>query len=206
MHLDPDAVLWDHAEAEDAPLLVLLHGLGSHEGDLFGLVPHLPAHLNVASLRAPFVVENGGRAWFEIEFQPEGPPIHSAEQVIESADAVIGWLDALGDRYSKIGLLGFSQGAAITLKVANLIPDRLQCVVALSGLLPRSLEDAQPSKLPAFIATGDFDPVITPERSRQFVEWAEANLDATVRHYPMAHQVIAEELADVRDFLGEHLV
>lgn len=205
MHLDADAVLWDHAEDHDAPLLVLLHGLGSHEGDLFGLVPHLPAELNIASLRAPLVTPYGGRAWFEIEPQPEGPPLHRREQIIEAGQAVVDWLDSLGTRYSRIGLLGFSQGAAITLKVASMIPERLACVVALSGLLPHSLEDASVTNLPAFVAVGDFDTVITAERSEQFVDWAQTHLDATVKRYPMAHQVVAEELADIREFLDQHL-
>ncbi|MBO1030063.1 dienelactone hydrolase family protein [Tessaracoccus sp. SD287] len=205
MQLDADAVLWDHAEDPDAPLLVLLHGLGSHEGDLFGLVPHLPAELNIASLRAPLVTPYGGRAWFDIEPQPEGPPLHRGEQIDAAGEAVVEWLDSLGTRFTRIGLLGFSQGAAITLKVASMIPERLQCVVALSGLLPKTLEDAPRTNLPAFVAVGDFDTVITADRSAQFVEWAETHLDATVRHYPMTHQVIAEELADIRQFLDEHL-
>lgn len=205
MRLDADAVLWDHAEDEDAPLLVLLHGLGSHEGDLIGLAPHLPPHLNIASLRAPRAAANGGRAWFDVEFSPDGPPQHRAEQISESGQAVVDWLDSLGDRYSRIGLLGFSQGAAITLKVATMIPERLSCIVALSGLLPRSLEDATPTGLPAFVGVGDFDNVISPERSKQFVDFAEANFDTTLRRYPMAHQVVAEELADIREFLTTHL-
>ena len=205
MQLDADAVLWDHSEDPDAPLLVLLHGLGSHEGDLFGLVPHLPAELNIASLRAPRVTPYGGRAWFDVEPQPQGPPLHSAQQIVEAGEAVVEWLDSLGSRYSKIGLLGFSQGAAITLKVSSLIPERLQCVVALSGLLPLTLEDAAKTNLPAFVAVGDFDNVITADRSEAFVEWAETHLDATVKRYPMAHQVIAEELDDIRAFLERHL-
>uniref|UniRef100_UPI003F7437F0 hypothetical protein n=1 Tax=Enterococcus faecium TaxID=1352 RepID=UPI003F7437F0 len=53
--IDDDAVLWSAAPAERAgrPLLVLLHGYGSNERDLFGLVPHLPAEFVFAALRAP---------------------------------------------------------------------------------------------------------------------------------------------------------
>ena len=53
--LDPDAVLWS-APAEDRgdrPLLVLLHGYGSHEGDLFGFVPHLPPEFVAARYHWP---------------------------------------------------------------------------------------------------------------------------------------------------------
>ena len=53
--LDPDAVLWSAPPHERAgrPLLVLLHGYGSNEQDLFGLRPYLPDAFVVASVRAP---------------------------------------------------------------------------------------------------------------------------------------------------------
>ena len=43
--IDADAVRWREGQPESGPgeLLVVMHGIGSHEGDLFGLAPHLPA-------------------------------------------------------------------------------------------------------------------------------------------------------------------
>ena len=65
MKIDPTAVLWSSPERErsDRPLLVLLHGYGSHEGDLFQLSPRLPLAPVIASVRAP-ISESGGWAWF----------------------------------------------------------------------------------------------------------------------------------------------
>jgi phospholipase/carboxylesterase len=62
MNIDASAVLWSAPERERAgrPLLVLLHGYGSHEGDLFGLSPRLPLGPVIASVRAP-LAERGGR-------------------------------------------------------------------------------------------------------------------------------------------------
>ena len=55
MRIDDEAVLWSASSADRAgrPLLVLLHGFNSHEGDLFGLAPYLPLAPAIASLRAP---------------------------------------------------------------------------------------------------------------------------------------------------------
>ena len=55
MQLDESAILWSAPERERAgrPLIVLLHGYGSHEGDLFSLSPRLPLAATVASLRGP---------------------------------------------------------------------------------------------------------------------------------------------------------
>ena len=75
MQLDTSAILWSAPERERAgrPLLVLLHGYGSHEGDLFGMSPGLPLGPVIASLRAP-VAENGGWAWWSRQDSPGGNP------------------------------------------------------------------------------------------------------------------------------------
>jgi phospholipase/carboxylesterase len=48
------------------PLLILLHGVGSNEHDLFGLAPYLDPRFLVLSARAPYVLMPGAYAWFEI--------------------------------------------------------------------------------------------------------------------------------------------
>src|SRR5690606_14160265 len=63
LQIDADVVRWREGEP-DGELLVVMHGIGSHEGDLFGLAPHLPAELTIASLRGP-IPYGGGFAWFE---------------------------------------------------------------------------------------------------------------------------------------------
>ena len=70
VQIDPEFVLWSAPERERAgrPLLVLLHGYGSHEGDLFALAPRLPLAPVIASLRAP-IRESAGYAWFTMTLQ-----------------------------------------------------------------------------------------------------------------------------------------
>jgi phospholipase/carboxylesterase len=67
MQIDPSAIVWSAPERErrDRPLLVLLHGYGSHEGDLFSLSPGLPLSPVIASLRAPLLA-GPGNAWFPL--------------------------------------------------------------------------------------------------------------------------------------------
>ena len=38
-----------------APLVILLHGRGSHEQEILSLAPHLPTGVTYAAVRAPFV-------------------------------------------------------------------------------------------------------------------------------------------------------
>lgn len=204
MEIDADAVLWREVEDEGARLLVLLHGVGSHEGDLFGLVPHLPANLNIASLRAPLPWPNGGRAWFELGFSADGQITYDADQVRAAGQAVVDWLESVADRFPQVALLGFSQGAATSLQVASVVPDRIERLVMLSGLLPFGEDVDGPRQLKSFIAIGDQDEVIGA-RSASLERWASENLDAEVHHYPIGHYVFGPELADLNAFLVDWL-
>jgi phospholipase/carboxylesterase len=75
MRIDPEAVLWPAPERDRAgrPLLVLMHGYASHEGDLFALSPRLPLGPVIASSRAP-ILENGGNVWFTMRYSTPGEP------------------------------------------------------------------------------------------------------------------------------------
>ena len=64
---------------EHPPLLLLLHGVGSNEEDLYGLVPYLDKRFLIVSARAPITLEPGSYAWFELTFTPQGPIINPAQ-------------------------------------------------------------------------------------------------------------------------------
>ena len=130
MHIDDEAVLWSASPSDRAgrPILVLLHGYNSHEGDLFGLAPYLPLEPAIASLRAP--VQTGyGHAWFPLLVEGE-------ELALEGADAattaIVEWLDRVAPDAS-VGLLGFSQGGTMALELLRRLPDRFAFAVSLAG-------------------------------------------------------------------------
>ncbi|WP_348648399.1 alpha/beta hydrolase [Cryobacterium breve] len=138
--IDPGAVLWSASEADRVgrPLLLILHGYGSHEGDLFSLAPHLPLKPVLAALRAPLPV-GGGWAWFPIgvpgaDVNPSAP---SATAVEAATDSVLAWLDALVVPPASVGLLGFSQGGAMALQLLRQAPDRFAFAVQALGLRRR---------------------------------------------------------------------
>src|SRR5689334_2129116 len=60
------------AGSDAPPLLILLHGYGSNEQDLFGLAPYLDPRFLILSLRAPYELMPGGYAWFEIGWTANG--------------------------------------------------------------------------------------------------------------------------------------
>jgi len=206
MHLDTDAIIWSAPEAQRAtrPLLVLLHGYGSHEGDLFGLSPQLPLEPVIASLRAP-IAENGGYAWFPRRASTPGDP--APDDVDAAASAVIDWLDSI--EYTRVSLLGFSQGAALALQLLRHAPSRFTATVALSGFVASGghAGDAELARTrPAvFWGRGTADQMIPTAAVDRTDAWLPAHADATVRIYEdLAHSISRPELSDFTRFLSEH--
>ncbi|MEP2277858.1 MAG: phospholipase, partial [Maribacter sp.] len=50
------------------PVLFMLHGYGSNEEDLFSFAPELPEELCIIAVRAPYILQPYGYAWYAINF------------------------------------------------------------------------------------------------------------------------------------------
>src|SRR5205085_4502698 len=53
--------------SEKPPLIILLHGVGSNEEDLFSFAENLPGKFLVISARAPHVLSPGSYAWYHVD-------------------------------------------------------------------------------------------------------------------------------------------
>ncbi|WP_349898798.1 alpha/beta hydrolase [Parafrigoribacterium soli] len=203
MQLDANAVQWSAPERDRAgrPLLVLMHGKGSNESDLFGLSPLLPLEPVIASVRAP-LRDGPGFAWFEQSDFIGGAP--SLESVDEAANAVLHWLDGLD--CTSVDILGFSQGGVMVLQLLRLAPERFGRGVNLGGFVARGIHpgDAQLETLrpPVFWGRGTEDTVIGPRLIDDTLEWLPGHSRLTERIYEgLGHGVNASELQDVGEFL-----
>jgi len=207
--LDPSVVRWSVPPAErgDRPLLVLLHGYGSDEHDLFGLVPFLPDAFVVASLRAPLAPPwpTPGASWYPIE----GLDGRDPAAVTRAAEAVLAWVRAsVGD--APVGLLGFSQGGAVALQTLRVDPDAVSFAVVLAGYaaggeLPGDAVLAT-RRPPVFWGRGAADDVIPTPLIDATSQWLPRHSELRGRVYPgLTHSISQVELDDVRDFLDERL-
>ena len=206
--IDADATRWTPGDRTGLPLLVLLHGYGADEHDLFGLVPHLPSDIAVASVAAPLTPPwpSPGRSWYPLD----GPDSRHGDAVTIAARSLIDWLDAAAPDAPKVALLGFSQGAAVSLQALRLAPERFGAVVALSGYaspdeLPDddSLRELRPR---VFWGRGTNDDVIPTPLITHTSQWLPEHSELTGRVYPgLTHSISEEELTDVRVFLEKWL-
>ena len=197
-----------------APLLVLLHGIGSNEDDLYSLAPYLDGRFMMVSARAPVVMGAGSFGWFNIEFTPRGM-VADMEEAERSLRIISKFIDELIETYEAdpacVFLMGFSQGAMMSLSVALTRPDKIAAVVAMSGRLPSQAlaQVAEPETLrgmPIFVAHGIYDPVLPIENGRDCREKLEAlPVELTYREYPMGHEVSMESLRDVAAWLSSTL-
>lgn len=202
--IDASAVLWSAPERERAgrPLLVLLHGFGSHEGDLFGLSPQLPLTPVIASVRAPIALAQGGHAWAPLASQADAAVVAAA--ATETAVALLEWLDTT--RSTSVGLLGFSQGGAMAMQLLRAAPLRFEFAVNLSGfaVLDDNAGDAELARLkpPVFWGRGTLDQVITPDKIAYTERWLPEHSTLTSRIYEgLQHSISRDELDDANAFM-----
>ncbi|MGN6127651.1 MAG: alpha/beta hydrolase [Humibacter sp.] len=186
------------------PVVVLLHGFGSHEHDLAGLGPHLGAPW--VSLRAPLALPHGGFAWFPIVTPGDPEP----EPVARATEAVWAWVDAELGPERQVVPVGFSQGGLMATQLLRTRPERVAATVVLGGFVQAAEQPADAvlaaSRPPVFWGRGAEDRVIAPHAIDRTAAWLPGRSTLVERVYPgLAHGIDARELADVRAFLDDAL-
>lgn len=194
-----------------APLILLLHGMGSNEDDLFALRDAFPANFAVASARAPIRLGENRFEWFEAT--RKGNELDGKQAQLRAAAAGIRELaDQLVKRYGlderQVYLVGFSQGAIMSYEAALPHPDQFKGIAVMSGSLFKSLvpdirRGAELSKLRVFISHGNDDPRIpvvnarlSAKRLASFGGNAETHL-----YSGMGHEINDEALGDLVHWL-----
>jgi len=194
------------------PLLVLLHGIGADEEDLFGLAPALDPRFLVVSPRAPHVLRPTGYAWYAIDWSTR-PPTVDSDQAEASRGLLAAFVEETVARHGadpgRVFLLGFSQGAIMALGLALARPDLVRGVVAHSGrLLPSFLSGAAPAQalsgLEVLVQHGGADDVVPVERGRESRDLLAPLLGerTSYREYDLGHSISEESLADAAAWLA----
>ena len=186
-------------------IALLLHGFGSNERDLAGLMPALGLDLPWASLRAPLPA-GPGAAWFQIT-TPGSP---DAEPVEAATAAIWAWVDEHLDDATRVVPIGFSQGGLMATQLLRTRPGRVLAPVVLGGFVLGAPQPADEvlaaTRPPAFWGRGAEDRVIAAHAVARTSDWLPRHSSLVERVYPgLAHGINADELGDVREFLSAHV-
>jgi phospholipase/carboxylesterase len=195
------------------PLLILLHGVGSNEHDLFGLTPYFDDRFIIAAARAPYTLQPGSYAWYHIEFVP-GDFIMNEEEAESSRKLLSQFIQDATREYDadpkRVFIGGFSQGAIMSEFVSLVNPELVAGAVLMSGrtlpLLRRLSLDGAVKSLPMFVQHGEFDQVIPIKHGRDTRDFLSSlSVPFEYHEYAMAHQISEESLSDVDAWLTKQL-
>lgn len=204
MPIDPDAVMWSSPERERAgrPHLILLHGYGSNEGDLFQLAPYLPLNFVIAAPRALLPHPMGvGYSWFPLD-DGGADTIH----VDRAADELADWIEEISGKASRVGILGFSQGGCVGLQVLRRRPGVADALVMLASARHPEEDPGDTAmaarRPPVFSGRGTADDVIPSWRFADTADWLPEHSRLTERIYEgLGHAISDAVLQDVVAFL-----
>lgn len=195
------------------PLLLLLHGYGANERDLFDLADHVDPRLHVVSARAPMSLPWGGFAWYHLGGQP-GALVPDPETRDRAPELLERFVEALpghaGADPRRVYMLGFSQGAIISLALAARRPELMAGLVAVSGYLdPEMLPPSGPASLaglPILHMHGAYDdviPVAAAHMTRDVLGQTGARYE--YHEYPIGHGIHPEGLSVIQSWLAARL-
>ena len=193
------------------PLLLLLHGYGSNEEDLFSFATELPEEYFVISARAPYDMMYGSYAWYAINFDEDENKFSDIGQAQISRDIIADFIDELVANYAidseNVTLIGFSQGSILSYAVALSYPEKVQRLVAMSGYLNTEIavddfKNNDFSNLKIFASHGTVDQVIPVEWARNSIPVIE-NLGIPIlyKEYPVGHGVAPQNFFDLKNWL-----
>ena len=195
------------------PLLILLHGYGSNEEDLFSFASELPDEYYVISARAPYDLMYNSFAWYAINFDADENKFSDLDQARTSRDVIATFIDELVATYpidaKQVTLIGFSQGTILSYAVALSYPQKVQRVVAISGYLNTEIAKENYAqndfkKLKIFASHGTVDQVIPVDWARKAKPALEAlGIETTYKEYPIGHGVSPQNFYDFKSWLEQ---
>lgn len=196
-----------------SPLLLLLHGYGSNEEDLFSFAEELPEEYFIVSVRAPNKMQPYGNAWYDITIDSNGVKSSDNEGARESRDLIAKFIDEAITEYDldkhNVTLLGFSQGTILSYAVALTYPEKVKNVIGLSGYINEEIIDlkSNPSyaHLNVYNSHGSVDQVIPIDAARKTPNYLEKlGIKSSLSEFPVGHGVHPTNFYELKEWLTDN--
>jgi len=191
------------------PVIFAMHGMGSDEKDILNLIEELQNDFILIGIRG-YLSKDHGFAYFNIKSYGN-PDIDSFDSAVANLKEII---NNAPKSYpidtTKEYLLGFSQGAILSMTLALIMGDKLKGIIALSGYIPKHVKANYPIKslenLLVFISHGEFDPIFPVSTGKDNYDFFKArDGKVTYKHYPAGHEVSLDSKNDFVKWLYSHL-
>ena len=201
----------DLASTEKSPVIIMLHGYGSDENDLFSFASELPSKYSIISLKAPYPMQPYGNAWYAIHFDNVDGKWSDDAQAIESRDKVANCIDEIIEKYNvdpnNLTLLGFSQGTILSFSVALSYPEKVKNIIGLSGYINEAIfkenyKDNDFKNLNIYSSHGSVDQVIPVDWARKTKPFLSGlNINCEYSEFPIGHGVAPQNFYDFKTWL-----
>ena len=193
------------------PLLILLHGYGSNEEDLFSFTPTLPEDWLIVSFRAPLSSQYNGYSWYDIDLMNVENRV-DVPQAKDSVNLILENIMSVSNRYglteNETHLIGFSQGGILAYALALQNPELFNKVACLSAypeekIMENIVKDKKKlERLRFFISHGTDDATIPLEWGRKAADLLyDLSCYFSFREYMSGHGVNQKNYMDLMDFL-----
>lgn len=195
-------------KSEKKKAIILLHGVGSNEQDLFSLANQLPDDFFIISPRGQFTLGAGRYAWYQVDFST-GKPVFNAQQEISSREVIRKFVAQVKHKYNldEVYLGGFSQGAIMSYSIGFTNPTEVKGIISLSGRLldevrPLIIKSNNLQQLKVFVAHGVQDNTLQIQYARDAKSFIEdLKIPLSYHEYQIGHQINGDVLNDLKSWL-----
>ncbi|MDG4950360.1 phospholipase [Weeksellaceae bacterium KMM 9724] len=200
-------------EGEKPTLLLLLHGYGSNEADLFSFAPELPEEFFIASVRAPRQIQYGGYGWYDINFM-DAQKFNNVDQANESMKTIRTFIQEVIEKHDlnadEVWLCGFSQGSILSYALTLHDQQNIHRVICMSGYpAPDIMGDKVQSNfndLEFFVSHGTEDGVIPVDWARNGEKLLKhLNIPHVYKEYRSGHGVVPQNFYDILAWIKEKM-
>ncbi|WCK52333.1 alpha/beta hydrolase-fold protein [Aneurinibacillus sp. Ricciae_BoGa-3] len=187
-------------EEKKYPVIFVMHGIGSNEENVLSLVQELRDDFILIGIRGP-LNQGNGFAYFTI--QGYGNPHRDIFD--ESIAKLEKFIDYAAQTYpideNHQYLLGFSQGAILSMTLALTMGNKIKGIVALNGYVPQFVKEEYRIKriddVSIYISHGEFDPIFPLQIGKENKDFfTERSQNVRFTTYPVGHEVSHENQKD----------
>lgn len=186
-------------------LMLLLHGYGSNEADLFSFATELPDDFFIVSVRAPREIQYGGFAWYNINFM-DATKFNNVAQAKESIELIRKFIAECVEKFelnnNEVWLCGFSQGAILSYALTLQNQQNIKRVLCLSGYPSPDIIGSEFQEkyddIAFFVSHGTEDAVIPIAWARKGEEiLKQLNIPHVYKEYRSGHGIVPQNFYDM---------